>query len=449
MKEDLPENWVEAAIQYKVLKKCIARVVKELEFLGLSKTDLKVLMQDDNEDKTVELNDDETLPSNPIVAKYSFTKPLDSKQIVPYLKITVDRDSHDMSNPDHLHELAREIRGKIESVLSDEDDDHHIVEIKEHEDQLVLSPTTSKRNEELVTVKDTEIIIMLKSDSRFFRMLDSELESLDRLREQEETYLINAIEQVGKVVVLATNKKSDLYKWRELFRLYIESEVFFRYNDTSMKQLERSAEQIRNNLNDFVNHVNDTQIVAHLGKKRSAEAYGQFVEINKRLLKMLEFQSINSTALRKILKKFDKQTALNVSGRYPAMVSQDHVFMTGASIAQTICSILQTKLLGVVPQLDDYLCPICVSVAYKPIRLVCGHLFCVRCLVKMKQRGKTDCPLCRHPEAIAYADSSNLDIETMALIKKSFPVEVREKLKELEQERYRQVVGDRKACVIV
>ncbi|KAF9056949.1 hypothetical protein BDP27DRAFT_1344261, partial [Rhodocollybia butyracea] len=45
-------------------------------------------------------------------------------------------------------------------------------------------------------------------------------------------------------------------------------------------------------------------------------------------------------------------------------------------------------LLPIIPQLDDYSCVIRTNIAFKPIRLGCGHLFCVR-------RSTGDCPMCR------------------------------------------------------
>lgn len=59
----------------------------------------------------------------------------------------------------------------------------------------------------------------------------------------------------------------------------------------------------------------------------------------------------------------------------------------------------------ILPSLDDYVCLICMSIAFKPIRLSCGHLFCIRCLVKMQQRRKEQCPLCRAP-SVLLADKS-------------------------------------------
>lgn len=36
------------------------------------------------------------------------------------------------------------------------------------------------------------------------------------------------------------------------------------------------------------------------------------------------------------------------------------------------------NLLPIIPHIDDYACLICTNIAFKPIRLSCGHLFCVR-----------------------------------------------------------------------
>lgn len=75
------------------------------------------------------------------------------------------------------------------------------------------------------------------------------------------------------------------------------------------------------------------------------------------------------------------------------------------NVAKAVCYQVSTELLPVVPQLDDYLCPVCFSISYRPIRLRCGHVFCIRCLVVM-QRAKEDCcPLCRG-KVVMEADSS-------------------------------------------
>jgi hypothetical protein len=52
-----------------------------------------------------------------------------------------------------------------------------------------------------------------------------------------------------------------------------------------------------------------------------------------------------------------------------------------------------------------------MSIAFKPIRLSCGHLFCVRCLVKMQQRRKEMCPLCRAPSVLLADKSEYKDVD--------------------------------------
>lgn len=67
---------------------------------------------------------------------------------------------------------------------------------------------------------------------------------------------------------------------------------------------------------------------------------------------------------------------------------------------------------SILPSLDDYACLICTSIAFKPIRLACGHLFCVRCLVKMQRAGKGECPLCRS-QVVLLANKDSLDLQLM------------------------------------
>ncbi|KAM9916933.1 hypothetical protein OXX59_009686 [Metschnikowia pulcherrima] len=427
IEEDLPQEWVEAAIQYKVLKKFIGKIVKELAFLGLSQDNLRLLLQDEDSDATVEVSAEDTTPNNPIVAHYTLKK--SKSQIVPYLKIVLNKNDSEEYTADHIQELAEQIRAKLVNVMSTDDEDRHIVELKEEEDQFVLSPTTTKQDNDVdsfVKVENhNEIVIMLNSDSKFFRMLSLELEMLDEIRNLEEQKLIDEIDGLSNSVLSLSKKRPDLYAWREFFRIYLDSEVYFRYNETSSIHSERSSEQVKANLQAFADRAKEARILDRFKSKQAAIAYQEFLEMNNRLLKIIQYQSINTTALRKILKKFDKRTCLNISGKFPELIS-DHVFINGSSVASSICFVMQNKLLTLIPQLDDYTCPICMSVAFKPIRLDCGHIF-----------------LCE-----ILADSRNLDSNAMELIKKNFPLEVKEKLKEIDKERYDEMVRH-KNCVIV
>ncbi|EGW32094.1 uncharacterized protein SPAPADRAFT_152523 [Spathaspora passalidarum NRRL Y-27907] len=487
--EEVPEEWVEAAIQYKALKKCITKVVNELNFLGLEPDTLKLLFEDhEDSGKIVEIDENEAKPSNPIIAEYILTKSQEGHEIKPMLKLTLDYSNENYSD-DHIYELGMQVKEKIESfvIIEETDTSEKIIEIKEdgdalkvvasrensvsppaspkgapqdvsdNIDQVLLSPAVSAICSPVLTpylrhqTKKNEIFIMLNSDSKFFRMLDEELENLDKLRQVEEAKIINEVQAVAKLVNQFKDKKSELYKWRELFRIYIDSEVCFKYNESSLPSAERNAEQVKKNLDQFVENVEKSGAITKFKNKESVTTFNQFIAMNYHLFKILEFQSINNEAFRKILKKFDKQTSLGIKNTFPKLISNDHIFMTGISLAQTICFIIQNSILELIPQLEDYSCPICMSIAYKPIRLRCNHLFCVRCLVKMKQQDKINCPICRRPNAILEADGSMLDMESMELMKKYFPVEVKQKLKERDKERYMEMTRqpNSQKCVIM
>jgi len=94
---------------------------------------------------------------------------------------------------------------------------------------------------------------------------------------------------------------------------------------------------------------------------------------------------------------------------------------------------MSSKLLAILPQLDDYLCPICQSISVKPVRLSCSHVFCVRCLVKLQRKAKRFCPMCRS-DVVLSADSTNLDYGLLNFLRLYFPKEAKEKQKENEDE---------------
>lgn len=151
--------------------------------------------------------------------------------------------------------------------------------------------------------------------------------------------------------------------------------------------------------------------------KESREALEDFIKLNMYILNVkkvgplngvssypaniLQFQTANSEATRKILKKHAKRTALALPDS-----TAGHERMTlilhakSVSLPRILVQAIGEILLPVIPHLDDYSCLICTGIAFKPIRLNCGHLFCVRCLVKMQKRGQGDCPMCRSPTVL-------------------------------------------------
>lgn len=474
VEDGIPAEWVEAAIQYKLLKKCISQVVTELEFLGLKQNTLKLILEDKHNDRIVEVDQEDTNPSNPVLAEYTLTKSSSSRTIVPTLKITLDFSGE--YTDDYILQVGLDLKKNIELVLNTDDAGEkqragdaisQMIRLEREEGKLrVISPTSSHRQEHsdpdscsalssCLERKKSEIFILLNSDSRFFQMLNEELEKLDLLKQRERQNLTDQVQHISTTILKLSTastgilKTSDLYRWRALFKIYLDSQIYFKYNETSISASERNSEQVRKNLETFLSNVDKSGILHKLKHKQSLVAFNQFVNTNYHLLKVLEFQTINSEAFRKILKKFDKQTLLGIKLQFRQLVSNDHIFITGSSIAQDICYIMQTSLLSLVPQLEDYTCLICTSVAFKPIRLLCGHMFCVRCLVKLKQQQRNNCPVCRKQDAILNADGSNLDVEAMAIMKRYFPVEVKNKLRERDQEKYSEIRHDPGKCCIV
>jgi hypothetical protein len=129
--------------------------------------------------------------------------------------------------------------------------------------------------------------------------------------------------------------------------------------------------------------------------------------------------------------EFDKRTALGARETFPTFVAT-HPFLA-SQLSRAICFTMSSKLLTIIPQLDDYLCPICQSISVKPVRLSCSHVFCVRCLVKLQREAKRFCPMCRG-DVVMQADATNLDLSLLNFLKTYFPKEAKEKQKENEYE---------------
>jgi hypothetical protein len=128
---------------------------------------------------------------------------------------------------------------------------------------------------------------------------------------------------------------------------------------------------------------------------------------------------MNFLAARKILKKHTKRAALPLPLLLPdinvlstsILKQQDQqqyqlIYMASLPL-HVLIQAIEDKLIPIIPSLDDYSCLICTNIAFKPIRLDCGHMFCVRCLVKLQRKGKASCPMCRAP-SVLIANSSEL-----------------------------------------
>ena len=117
------------------------------------------------------------------------------------------------------------------------------------------------------------------------------------------------------------------------------------------------------------------------------------MRVNLQLLQFMKYQEMNRVAISKIMKKFDKHTAFRTQQSLPPTLTESPFMVQ--DLAKATCFTVSTELLAIIPQLDDYLCPVCFSISFKPVRLRCNHVFCIRCLVVMQRARENQCPLCR------------------------------------------------------
>lgn len=578
--EHIPEKWISSAIQYKALKKCINRVVSELEEFGLEKETLQALLSYEQASSSSSSAKPSTEPqSETPILSYGFEDDLEG--FVPKLTVTIDTLSDlpvtaslspaTMKKLKHIADIKSsrisvidklESQGETEEWNSDRSSSEsppsspsssvQSLELLEDGSDSVKTATNSHPPSRLKVIE-----IKLKSDSEFFHMLSSELSQLDKLKKSQEKELLNLINELSATIsqVVDPNKMHgshglrlpgggsrralDMYVWREIFREYIESGIFFSTLETdsgehdaemarqrllffaqrvmgdqaealTLRQFQQKIQQQKElrqqNLEDEaaavrLPHVdvddeeesyrNETgpysralgllQRVRHikLGKEEehsdassstpplhtvnsttstlsttannhnkitpspnsllakfrnsaSRPAFKSFWILNNALLQALQFQAINKTAITKILKKFDKQTALTSRYTFPLLVAQgNHPFMS-SSLAKSICFVIAERLLPVTPQIEDFLCPICTSLTFKPIRLDCTHVFCVRCLVQLQRANEDRCPICRQ-NVVLQADEGNLDTARLEYLKLYFPKEAKEKQAETER----------------
>ncbi|KAJ3755438.1 SPX domain-containing protein [Lentinula raphanica] len=485
---DLPPELRENAIQYRQLKKLINQVVLELSALGLHPDVLHRLLDDETQadlkGKQKEATSDadctglhpkviyefnsksgkiepqlriwinSSLPLTPSSSKAPLDTGTSSDAWLEQESETPEENSDDSArrNISLLWALQRN------SAIQDwAEDSPQITEVTECVTSCVISHNQGTPR---------EVVIPLVKDSAFFELLSTALHNLSDRMSALYTDFTDTLETVsrnisdsarpissrksgfhphsllsdpGSVSVSSKTNKSDLYSWREIFQLYVESEVFESSNEAHPGEL--SIEESEKRLKLFAERVT----LRGLGDKRklklkqSHEALESFLHLNMFILNVKKLEQANAEATRKILKKHAKRTALPLPPgqdyyvQEMALIPRSKTNSSLHTLPRVLVQALGETLLPIIPHVDDYSCIICTNLAFKPIRLGCGHLFCVRCLVKMQKRGQGDCPMCRAP-TVLRADRSNVDWGLMNFMEDWFSEEAHEKLKASEKE---------------
>ncbi|KAI2634527.1 RING-14 protein [Xylaria nigripes] len=432
--EAFPPKWVDCAIPYGQLKKCLKKVIKELQEIGLDRETLTQLASGQQQ-----CSSDNTLISD---KGFSYHLDVDGKaarstRVRPRLTIFIHLENGvaidaklSPATRDFLQKLA--LNNPANAGSSSPGRDLHMPSIASPGSQDSVTDTANVRQVEVPLVFDAE----------FFGILQNDVSNIGTLQEEERAKLECQITALGEGLGKAVDPsrgwraKADLEVWRQIFELYLGACVFFstRESDHGARTSTQAVEQ----LHWFQDEIVKRKLVQRLKLGTSQASFKNFVSINTALLSILKYQEINRLAVSKILKKFDKRTSLGVSTTFPVAVRAGRS-LTG-SIARDICAQMSTKLISIVPQLDDYLCPVCFVIAYWPVKLNCEHVFCSRCLVKMAREGRRLCPLCR-ADNVMLASRENFDADRAAFLRKYFPKEVKEKVRASERERNKEIFG--------
>ncbi|QPG77144.1 hypothetical protein FOA43_004548 [Brettanomyces nanus] len=476
--ETLPDEWMEKAIRYKSLKKIINKTVSELESVGVSRNDMTInyeISKLKRRIRPVLTMNVSPLSEALIVDKldtlgYNYEiKPLKSQSQSEPESDDHESGTTELETPENSsYSTLQKFSDKLQVQLPEPTmDDRASVESSIEASAVSflktpISTTTAPSSASIVTAVNPfddepfyQITVSLHEDAKFFQMLYEEIEALNDFSDERENEITDWVEKIADIVAKVSSpevRKNDLYTWRKIFQIYMDSQIFFSTIEQSAGVLSNATSKIR--YGKFLEKIEKEKLVQHFKLKESLDGFMEFKALNESILKVSNFQALNIMAISKILKKFDKRTHFKSKELFPLLIQKsEQIDILQNSMGRDIGSIMTNRLLNIIPQVDDYLCPICCSVAYKPIRLDCGHLFCVRCLVKLQRKTEDRCPLCRQP-VVMKADQRNLDLSQMAYLKMYFPKEVKKKQAENEKEIFKEQYGhvvdpDAKACIIM
>lgn len=256
----------------------------------------------------------------------------------------------------------------------------------------------------------------LDRDSDFFSHLYSFVKDIKIHQDKEEKIIKHKIDSFTTKLSNSSSpyiSKKHMYKWREAFSFYKQQELWSKNCD---------PKEIAKKLCKFEQHI-----------KNKTNLENEFILINHMILNQATITYINNSLIEKIITKHDIVTHLTAHS-YIQLLNLNNNHFEILTIA------VENQILSLIPQPEDYTCPICYDIAYKPIRLNCKHVFCVRCTIKLKQTASPHCPICRALNAIENANEHNLDNALLNMMNMYFPQEIKQKIKTNEREKMNEMI---------
>jgi hypothetical protein len=313
--DGFPPEWVDSAISYSQLKKCIKRLTDELQQVGLDPATLSKLLKhvEDYNASTQEDDDDRERPFQYILNPDSPTDKASPSQKAfhPKLLFYVDETSGEVTSAQLDEETKRKLQMlAVETGMSNMrvvDDSNTSLQAVDSVDSVDSSnpittfPTNASRNRPGYRTVEVPIT----SDTEFFTRLTSEVTGLEKLQEREQKRMNVQIEALGQQVAKLTNpdrraNRKMLTAWRQIFQIYVEEGIFF--GTTEMDHKSHDSEMAMARLAGFSNKIAKAGLVEQLKKKENLQALNTFMHINREILQGLRFGEINHNAMIKILK---------------------------------------------------------------------------------------------------------------------------------------------------
>jgi E3 ubiquitin-protein ligase BAH len=311
--EGFPPEWVDSAISYSQLKKCINRLTDELRQVGLDPETLSKLLKHVEDFNASADQDDEDRPFSYILNGEDSTDATTKakNQFQPKLIFYVNETTGEVHSAKIDEETKRKLQMlAVETGMSDLRVFEDSSSLKSSECLKAKSPSQDLITKSKPRQGHRTVEVPLTSDTEFFTRLSSEVTGLEKLQEREEKRMHSQIEDLGKQIARVTDpehrsNKKTLAAWRQVFQLYVEEGIFF--GNTEMDHKSHDSDKAMQRLADFSSKVAQAGIVERLQKKDNMQALNMFMHINREILQSLRFGEINHNAMVKILKSMSTE----------------------------------------------------------------------------------------------------------------------------------------------
>lgn len=301
---DFPQRWVDCAIPYGQLKKCLKKVIRELQEIGLDRGTLARLAADQQQSSLKEAAADLGGFSYHLDVDSVDGESTESARFRPRLTVFVHLENGaavdatlSPSTRNFLQTLAlTNVTTTTSGALSPDN----------KSPALSTASSGSQAAATGNTADFCRVEVPLVFDAEFFGIIQTDVSNIKTLQEEEQAKLESQVvllgEELGKAVDPSQGRraKADLDVWRQIFELYLDARIFF--SSLESDHGARTSTQAIEQLNWFRDQAVQRRLVQRLRLATSHAAFNNFVSINTALLSILKFQEINRLALSKILK---------------------------------------------------------------------------------------------------------------------------------------------------